>query len=62
MSVSSYAIFERCMKMIDPRNNKPVEEYVIRLSPAEYKNFIILAHSLEVFTLRGIKDEPKFEK
>lgn len=50
------------MKMIDPRNTKPVEEYVIRLSPAEYKNFIILAHSLEVFTLRGIKDEPKFEK
>ena len=48
--------------MIDPGDKKPLEEYILKLSPAEYKTFIILAHSLEVFTLRGIKDEPMFEK
>lgn len=61
-SVSSYPIFERCRKLIDPGDKKPLEEYIIKLSPAEYKTFIILAHSLEVFILRGIKDEPMFEK
>ena len=38
--------------MIDPGNKKPLEEYIIQLKPDEYKTFIILAHSLEVFKLR----------
>lgn len=48
--------------MIDPGNKQSLEEYIIQLKPDEYKTFIILAHSLEVFKLRQIKDEPKFEK